>query len=274
MKKATVLALSLTLAGLLASCSNDSGGGEGVLPGVQSLLFAQRAYIGPDGSHQFDGMGNIFDYQRYVPGGGLFTLTPPTPDGELFELTGDFEGVDISGVDLSYDAKEVVFSMRHSGDDHYHVWARTSTAPAMSGSSPSVTTTTSRRSTRPRTASPSSPTSRTPRWALAPTSTTTRASSPSSRPSALSGGDADRMVCSQNLSHTLGRHSLLSDGRVLYSRWEHLGPVNDVKLFAMNPDCSNMMAVAGQFGKGFNSLVQARELPGRPGEFVGIGTSP
>ncbi len=273
MKKATLLALSLVLAmPLLTSCSDGGTDGESVLPGVQSLLFAQRSYIDEDGTHQFSGMGNIFDYQRYVPGGGLYTLTPPTPDGELLNLTADFEAVDISGVDLSFDAQEVVFSMRHAGDDRYHIWAA------------NIDGTNMRQLTFG------------PNHDIAPIYTTedrvlfitnqpytemgTRADEYNhSRvvtqfaTITLSGGDADRMVCAQNLSHTLGRHSMMSDGRVLYSRWEHLENVNDVKLFAMNPDCSNMMAVFGQFGKGFNSYAQARELPERPGEFIGIGTS-
>jgi len=273
MRKASVLALSLALAmPLLTSCSDGNTGEEGVLPGVQSLLFAQRAYIDPDGAHQFDGMGNIFDYTRYVPGGGLYTLTPPTPDGTLLNLTEAFEAVDINGVDLSYDAQEVVFSMRHAGDDRYHVWTA-----GIDGSN-----------MRQLTFGPSHD--------IAPIYTTedrvlfitnqpytemgTRADEYNHARAAtqfatitISGGDADRLLCAQNLSHTLGRHSMLNDGRVLYSRWEHLENVNDVKLFAMNPDCSNMMAVFGQFGKGFNSYAQARELPNRPGEFIGIGTS-
>ena len=63
----------------------------------------------------------------------------------------------------------------------------------------------------------------------------------------------------------------MSDGTIGYSRWEHLGPTNDVKLFRMNPDCSNMLALAGQHGKDFNSLVQVREAT--PGVFVGIATA-
>ncbi len=47
--------------------------------------------------------------------------------------------------------------------------------------------------------------------------------------------------------------------------------MNDVKLFAMNPDCTQMVAIAGQHGKPGNSLVQFEEL--REGEYVGIVTS-
>ena len=58
---------------------------------------------------------------RYVPGGGLYVLEPPTPDGTLRELTKDFEGVDIAGTDLSFDATQVVFAMRHAKDEAYHI---------------------------------------------------------------------------------------------------------------------------------------------------------
>ncbi|NVL83775.1 hypothetical protein HWN75_26760, partial [Escherichia coli] len=57
----------------------------------------------------------------------------------------------------------------------------------------------------------------------------------------VDGGDADRRLASQNLSHTVApwiRH----DGKIGYSRWEHLGGVNDVKLFAANPDGTQMIA--------------------------------
>ncbi len=38
------------------------------------LVFAKRAFINPDGSHELGGMGNVFDYHRYVPGGGVYVL--------------------------------------------------------------------------------------------------------------------------------------------------------------------------------------------------------
>ena len=51
----------------------------------------------------------------------------------------------------------------------------------------------------------------------------------------------------------------MHDGRVGFSRWEHLENVNDVKLFAMNPDCTQIVALSGQHGKPGNSLVQVTE---------------
>src|SRR5687768_16550524 len=95
--------------GAIAACSGMLGcsGGEAeetsVLPGVDAIVFAKRAYLMESGDHDVSGgSGRVVDYDRYTPGGGLFTLTPPTPDGELKNLTADFEGVDVGGLDLSF----------------------------------------------------------------------------------------------------------------------------------------------------------------------------
>jgi hypothetical protein len=64
----------------------------------------------------------------------------------------------------------------------------------------------------------------------------------------------------------------MSDGRVGFSRWEHLENVNDVKMFAMNPDCTQMVALGGQHEKPGNSLVQVTET-NTPGVFVGVVTT-
>jgi len=91
---------------------------QSVLPGVESLVLAKRAYATDGESEDVSGgAGRVVDYLRYVPGGGVFVLTPAKPDGETRELTSDYEGVDIAGLDLSFDGREVVFSMRHADDD-------------------------------------------------------------------------------------------------------------------------------------------------------------
>src|SRR4029079_609758 len=68
------------------------------------------------------GMGQVMDYNRYEPGGRLevFSLTT----GETRNILADFDAADVSSLDVSYDATKVVFTMKTSGDDHYHVyWA-------------------------------------------------------------------------------------------------------------------------------------------------------
>jgi hypothetical protein len=272
MRKAIAVgSLALLLGVGVVGCS-DGGGTEGVLPGVNALVFARRPYISADGSHNLGGMGNVFDYLRYEPGngeGGVFVLEPPTPDGTLRNLTEDFEMVDISGLDLSFDAKQVVFSMRHAGDDLYHIYIAnidgTSVRQLSFGPTNDVI----------------------PAW-LAGDRIVFLTDEPYSEMNvrradeyqrggasqiatmSISGGDATRRLCSQNLSHSTNV-AAMSDGRVLFSRWEHLGNRNDLKVFAMNPDCTNMLAIAGEFGKGFNSFVQPIEYA--PGQIMGIATS-
>jgi hypothetical protein len=234
------------------------------------VVFAKRAYLTASGEHDVaGGAGQVIDYQRYNPGGGVFVLSPPSPDGELRDLTKDYAGVDIAGLDQSFDGKEVVFSMRHEGDANYHVYKT-----KIDGKShPKQLTFGPYDDVRPiyvpgkRIAFVTNQ-SYTDMGTRADEYNHSRAVTQLATISSES-GDADRHVCAQNLSHSADPF-LMSDGTIGYSRWEHFGPVNDVKLFHMNPDCTSMLPVAGQHGKEFNSVVQVRELS--KGQFIGIGT--
>ncbi|MBC7170772.1 MAG: hypothetical protein H5U40_00005, partial [Polyangiaceae bacterium] len=239
--------------------------------GVSAMVFVKRAFIAPDATHDVIGGSNqTIDYLRYQPGGGVFVLSPPTPDGELRNLTAAFVGVDVNGIDLSFDARRVVFSMRREGDPKYHLYlanldgtgdVRQLTFGEHDDVKPifvpgdRIAFVTNQPFTSMGTRADEYNHSR----VVSQLATIAEAT-----------GDADRRVCSHNLSHSADPF-LLSDGRIAFSRWEHLGPVNDVKLFAMNPDCSQMIAIAGQHDKPGNSLVQVAELSA--GQFVGIVTS-
>lgn len=259
----------------LAACTSSSTDGtkQGVLPGIDSVVFVKRAFLKPDGTHEVTGgMGQVFDYDRYVPGqgAGLFVLSPPSPDGTLKNLTEGIAGVDINGLDLSFDAKKVVFSMRTADDARYHLYLAN-----VDGSGPLKQLTFGE-------ADDAQPVFLAGgRIAFVTnqnyTEMGTRADeyNHARRVTQLGtisegGGDADRRLCSQNLSHHTGPFAL-SNGLIGYSRWEHLGPVNDVKLFSMRPDCTQMRALAGQHDKPFNSIVQVREHA--PGQLLGVATT-
>ena len=253
-------------------CGGDPD--NSVLPGVDALVFVKRAFIGADGEDVVTGGANqTIDYLRYVPGGGVYVLSPPTPDGELTNITGEFEGVDINGIDLSFDARQVVFSMRTAGEGNYHIYVANIEA---SGGSHQVRQLTfgEWHDVKPVFV----PGDRIAFVTNQPyTEMGTRADEYNhSRVVTqlatidLDAGDADRRLCAQNLSHSADPF-LMSDGRVGFSRWEHLGPVNDVKLMVMNPDCTQMVGLAGTGGKPGNSLVQFHEI--EAGQYVGIVTS-
>jgi len=263
---------SLLLGASAAGCTTEPKN-ESVLPGVSSVVFVKRAYLKEDQSHEVSGgMGQVVDYDRYNPGegAGLFVITPPSPNGKLRNLTENFKGVDINGLDLSFDAKKVVFSMRTADDNRYHIYEA------------NVDGTGAVRQLTMHDADDVQPVflaaGRIAFVTNQPfTESGTRADeyNHARRVTQLAtiseaGGDADRRLCSQNLSHSTGPFAM-ANGLVGYSRWEHLGPTNDLKLFAMRPDCTQMRAIAGQHDKPFNSLVQVRETG--PGEFLGIATN-
>src|SRR5258708_39973971 len=77
--RSSTLAATLAAAGLAASmvlagaCSQSSGGGSVVGPGVSSILFIKRQTTTTVGNQVTvdvaGGNGQVLDYQRYVPGG-------------------------------------------------------------------------------------------------------------------------------------------------------------------------------------------------------------
>ncbi len=58
--------------------------------------------------------------------------------------------------------------------------------------------------------------------------------------------------------------SVLSDGRILYARWDYVDRDNMpyMKLWSTNPDGSNPQAVYGNLTRGFHCAFEARQIPG------------
>ncbi|HEX4341457.1 MAG TPA: hypothetical protein VH062_36360 [Polyangiaceae bacterium] len=224
-----------------------------------------------------DGMGQVMDYGRYVPGARLEVRN--LTNGDVRNLIeGDrFAKADIEGMDLSFDAKKVVFAMKLDDNDNYHVY----TANLKQG-------TDAKNPYGVRQLTSGMQDDLSPIWLANGniafitnqnyTQMGTRADEYNhgrrvTQVGTISevGGDADRKLCSQNLSHVFNLFRMKS-GQIGYSRWEHLENVNDSKLFAMNPDCTKMVALAGQHGnKQVNSLVQVTEALDK-NVFVAVGT--
>ncbi|MBX3230346.1 MAG: hypothetical protein KIT84_03575 [Labilithrix sp.] len=260
---------------LTAGCSSDGTADAGA--GVSAIVFVKRQHttVGPNGP-QVDvagGNGQVLDYDRYVPGGQLVVLSPPRPDGTLKVITSDFPQADFNGVDVSFDAKQVVFSMKRDPDDHYHIYTA-QLADANGRFEIHQRTGGAHDDINPIYLAGG-------RIAFVTnemyTAMGTRADeyNHGRRVTQLAtisadGGDADRRLASQNLSHTVSPWTRF-DGKIGYSRWEHLGGVNDVKLFASNPDGTQMVGLAGQHAKPSNSLFNVREV--EPNVMVGIATT-
>lgn len=282
MRNATRLtALSLVLGAVavpagLAACGDSKSEDSGA--GVSSVLFVKRQHTttGAQGVSVdvAGGNGQVIDYERYVPGGSLVLLSPARPDGTLKNITADFPTADFNGADVSFDAKQVVFSMKRDAEDRYHIYtAQLSEGPDgkfeihqktggdrddinpiyLPGGRIAFVTNEMYTEMGTRADEYNHPRSVTQLATIS-----------------VDGGDADRRLTSQNLSHTVAPW-IRYDGKIGYSRWEHLGGVNDVKLFAANPDGTQMLAVAGQHGKPSNSLVNVREI--EPNVMIGITTT-
>lgn len=273
MKNGT-LALIVGALGLVGptGCGNDEVG-ESVVPNVEAVVFLRRGFVRADGGHNVaGGNGQTIDYRRYQPTeegpdeGGVYVLRPPTPDGELTNLTEQFEGVDVNGLDVSYDATRVLFSMRTSDTRHYQIYEAT-----LDGADVRQLTFGDWDNTQPVYA----PGNRVAFVTNQPYTAMGRRADEYNHSRGvgqmavmdLDLGEASVLLCSQNLSNTV-RPFGMSDGTIGYTRWEHLGNRNDAKLFRMNPDCTNMVALAGEFNKPGNSLFQASEIIGQPGRFV------
>ncbi|HLU68423.1 MAG TPA: hypothetical protein VKZ63_19195, partial [Kofleriaceae bacterium] len=107
-------ALAIPMFVLAAACGSD--GGQGPLDEVDAIVFIERPA-------RTEGLGDIFQYQSYVPGARLLKLSPPAADGEVSVLCCDgmaeFAEIDIIDFDLSFDARSIVFSGKLSADQRY-----------------------------------------------------------------------------------------------------------------------------------------------------------
>jgi hypothetical protein len=265
---------------VLSGCSatSEPTSGDDRAGGVGKIVYAVRQHTVVEKGKVTEidvagGMGQVMDYGRYVPGGRLEILD--LRSGKVENVVEDYPDADISSVDVSFDATKVLFTMKKDGTDQYHVyWAGLSRGDngkfevnqltfgpyddqqAVWAAGDNIVFTTNQAYTDMGTRADEYNHGRVVTQLASIT---------------LAGGDADRKLCSQNLSHIVTLFSM-SDGRVGFSRWEHLENVNDVKLMAMNPDCTQMIGLNGQFGKPGNSLVQFTESQ-TPYVFYGIVTN-
>ncbi len=278
MPATATLAWFALLAALPLGCGNsENSPGTETPEGVSQIVYAVRQHTVDDGNsvqiNVAGGMGQVMDYKRYVPGGRLELLDLTT--GKVRNIIAHEPTADVASVDVNYDATKVLFSMKRDASDSYNLyWADLTPnedgsfevhqltnddfdqlhAIWLAGDRIAFITDTSYTEMGTRADEYN-------HAAIVTQIATTT----------LEGGEADVKLCSQNLSHTINLFPL-ADGRVGFSRWEHLENVNDVKLFAMNPDCTQMTALAGQHSKPANSLVQVSEGT-TPNTFIAVGTS-
>lgn len=250
-----------TLAGV--GCGSDDAG---PLSSVDALVILQRP--------KRNETGDIFQYQSYVPGARLVQLKPPTADGKLTTLCCDAAGpefakIDISSYDLSFDAKSIVFSGKLSDNQTYGLFL----LQLADGSVTQIATDPQRDFVSPIFL----PGDR----VMFMSNAVVEAGAPQHRDEYERGvttqlgrvnlDGTDLELGPRNLSHRTAP-SLASDGRVIFTQWDHLGTENSGHLMFVNQDMQELREGYGKEGTGAsNSTLKAREIS--VGRYVAIATA-
>ena len=82
--------------------------------GFRTMVVIQRRELNP--SHVY-----TYHVEGFGAGGGIFLFTPNEKDGELKEIAAAPQG-QILDCDMSYDGKEILFSLKKSNNEPYHVY--------------------------------------------------------------------------------------------------------------------------------------------------------
>lgn len=263
MKKLNHFAIALLLA--ITACGGDETSGP--LGDVESLVVLQRP-IRQDS-------GDIFQYTSYVPGARLVKLSPPTADGTLETLfpteahAAEFRDVDINGYDISFDATQIVFAMKTADTPNYGLYILN----LQDGSVQTLPTDPSRDYTSP-IFLPGDKIMYTSNAVVergAPQHEDEYERGVTLQIGRINTDGTQDELGPRNLSHRTFP-SLVSDGRVILTQWDHLGPMNAGHLHFMNTDMTDLREAFGKEGTGAsNSTLKAREIA--PGRFVAIATA-
>ncbi len=267
-----VLAMFLFVDAFFLACNDTKTSTPGVPPDVKAVIFLQRVA-------RNDGVGNVFDYTSFAPGGRIVKLEPASADGRLTNLTADpmFAEADFMSWDLSFDAKTIVFSARLKNEKRFHLFTM-----AIDGSNP-----------RQLTEGPADyvyPIFIPGGKVMFTTSKVVEAGAPqfqdeyeratTAQVGVVNLDGTGESLGPRNVSHRVAP-ALMPDGNVVYTEWLHLGDVNDGHLRVMNTDMTGQREAFGGEGRGMtNSYLKARAISsyststGRTShKLVAIGTS-
>ena len=266
-KSIAIGAVLLTTGGGFGCTTSDNGGPLG---NVDALVILQRPARNDS--------DNIFSYTSYIPGAHLLKLSPPTADGKVTPICCDQQaelaGMDIQSYDISFDATQIVFAGHSATDTNYGLYllnlttgvvTELATDPGRDYVSPiflpgnriffTTNSVVSNPVTDPMPAQHLDEYER---------GTTVQMGT-------ISTDGTDEELGPRNLSHRVFP-SLASDGRVIFTQWDHLGPMNQGDLMFMNPDMTELREAFGKEGdSASNSTLKAREIA--PGRMIAIATA-
>ncbi len=266
---------TLALGTALVSAAGGVGCGDDPVTigdGVDTLIVLQRPAR--------NDMGDIFQYTSYVPktpsgkNARLVQLSPPTADGEQTTICCDQAGpeyanIDISGYDISFDARQIVFSGKLAANQAYGLFIlnledgkvrQLATDPGRDYVSPIFLPGDKIMFTSSAVVEEGAPQHR-DEYERGVTLQIGR----------INIDGTGEELGPRNLSHRTFP-TLMSDGHVMLTQWDHLGPMNAGHLVFMNQDMTQLREAFGKEGTGAsNSTLKAREIS--PGRFVAIATA-
>jgi hypothetical protein len=257
------IALSAMTFGSVVACG---GSDTDALDGIDSIVFLQRP--------KRNEMGDIFQYNSYLATGRLVKLSPPTADGQLTEICcgnagAEFANIDISSYDLSFDAKEIVFAGRLQSASNYGLFI----VNVDSGEVRQLPTNPNRDYTNPIYLPGDKIFFQTNDLAEqgAQQFRDEYERGTTLQVGVMNDDGTGLKLGPRNLSHRVFP-TLLSDGRVMLTQWDHLGDENSGHLMTMHPDMTTLREGFGKEGTGVtNSYLKAREIS--PGRVIAIGTA-
>jgi len=257
--------LGAVLLAAAAACGG-SDNSSGPLGNIDSLVILQRAAR--------NDMGDIFQYTSYIPGARLVKLSPPTASGKLTTICCDQAGpeyanIDISSYDISFDAKQIVFAGNLGNGERYGLFLLT----LADGSVKQLASDPQKDYV--------SPIFLPGDKILFMTNNVVEQGAPqhmdeyergtTSQVGVMNIDGTAEELGPRNLSHR-SHPALMSDGRVIFTNWDHLGPENAGHLMIMNSDMTGLREAFGKEGSSpANSTVSAEEIS--PGRFIAIATS-
>ncbi len=259
------LALATALLAGAPACSN-SDDSSSALGNIDALVILQRP-------KRNDG-GDIFQYTSYIPGARIIKLEPPTADGTITTICCDkagaeFANMDINSYDISFDAQSIVFAGKLSDSTTYGLYI----VQVADGSVTSLMTDPGRDYVNP-IFLPDNKIMFTSNSVVEPGApqfldeyergTTTQMG-------IIDVAGTNEALGPRGLSHRTAP-SLTSDGRVIFTQWDHLGPMNAGHLMFMDPDMTSLREAFGKEGDSpSNSTLKAQEIA--PGRMIGIATA-
>jgi hypothetical protein len=256
------------IAGLIVAATGCDNGQANVLQGIPAMVYISRTMTGT---------GNVFDYTSGGKDANIFKLEPPTASGTKTNLT-NWVGADIGSMDVSFDAREIAFAARAPGDDNFHIYRIN-----VDGSNPcdadkgvhSVGACQVTMGANDETYPTYLPANRilyiTNRCDDGPQHRDEYERATTGQVATMNRDGSNQARGPLNVSHRVSP-TMLSDGRIMFSQWDHMGEKNEGNLMIMNQDMTRTREGFGKESKGItNAYLRAKEVTA--GTVVAIGTS-